>query len=162
MQQFRIHLDYERKLAKESHGGHPPFRSEARHIQILIESHSGHLFHLIDTGVCERNHSLNANLYLATQQKKLQSSLRFGAFRADFPACLLIADTGRVSVTSAGIRSTNVSVSISITIGGSGGGGSSSSSSSSSSGSSSSSSHGGDGLNLSCVIVVSSWITSLA
>ena len=43
-----------------------------------------------DTGVCEKKYLFYLGLGHATQQQKLLSSPRFGAFRADFPTCLLI------------------------------------------------------------------------
>ena len=40
------------------------------------------------TGVCERKHSFHMSLGLAVQRQKLQSSPRFGVFRADVATCL--------------------------------------------------------------------------
>ena len=56
------------------------------------------------TGVCEKTFILREPWPLATQQQELQSSPRFGAFKADFPTCLLIRRS--VCFTDTGIRIT--------------------------------------------------------
>ena len=54
------------------------------------------------TGVCEKTHSFYSSLGHATQQQKLQSGPRFGAFEAEFPTSLLILRS--VFFTNTGTR----------------------------------------------------------